>query len=212
MKEILKHIRVAAIILITIIPAMSLYSYISEGETSIIELEKEIRLNQEAKIRAKAIADSIQVEMQKDSLKNAIVEEATNYATSQSPASSETIPAYIVEMGLEHNIDICFMMSQTHLETSFGTGGIGKSRKSIFGVMKRSFNTYEDAIDHYVDMLKTSYLAGGKTEEQLLNRYVSKNGYRYGARGYESHLRRYYDKIMSSTRIKDLQQQYKALL
>lgn len=212
MKEILKHIRIATIILATVVPAMSLYSFISEEETAIVKVQKDIRLDQEAKWHAKAVADSLATEMQKDSLKNAILEEATNYAAAQSPKSSETIPTYIVEMGLEHDIDICFMLSQTHLETSFGTGGIGKTRKSIFGVMKRSFNTYEDAIDHYVDMLKTSYLANGKTEEQLLQRYVNKNGYRYGASGYESHLRRYYDKITSNTRIKDLQQQYKELL
>ena len=200
-----------AIALTMIIPAMSLYSYISEDETSVVEAQKEIRLVQEAKMRAQALADSMQVEIQKDSLKNAIVQEATNYAAQQSPNSSEIIPTYIVEMGLEHDIDICFMMSQTHLETSFGTGGIGKTRKSIFGVIKRSFSTYEDAIDHYVSMLKNSYMAGGKTEEQLLQHYVNKDGYRYAAHGYETKLRRYYDKITSSTRIKELQQKYKEL-
>ena len=106
------------------------------------------------------------------------------------------------------------MLAQTQLETSFGKAGIGRtsSRHSLFGVEKRHYSNYVEAINDYVKLLKTSYLVKGRTEQNLLKNYVNKGGYRYATNpNYEVSVRKYYNTICNVTKIKSLQNQYKKL-
>lgn len=153
----------------------------------------------------------LQVEATKDSIKESLVQEVTEYINKQSPKAYETIPENLVEAGLENNIDICFMMAQTELETNFGTTGAGRptSRRSMFGIIGKKYKTYEDAIDSYVNLLTTRYLGRGKTEQSLMKNYVSHSGHRYaGSRKYELHLSKTYKLICQQTNIRKLQTQY----
>lgn len=118
---------------------------------------------------------------------------------------------YLVDNALEHNIDLCFMMSQTKIETGFGTSGAGResSRRSLFGVIKKRYSTYDEAIEDYCQLLKKSYLVKGRTEQDLMRRYVTGSGYRYaGNPNYEQELSRTYKEIVSSTDLKILQAEY----
>lgn len=119
---------------------------------------------------------------------------------------------YLVDNALEHNIDLCFMMSQTKIETGFGTAGVGRqsSRRSLFGVVKKRYSDYDEAIEDYCQLLKKSYLVKGRTEQDLMRKYVTGSGYRYaGNPNYEVELRRTYKEIVSSTDLKNLQAKYK---
>lgn len=160
-----------------------------------------------------AYEDSI--ELIKDSIQEKLILEVQEYLSDQSPRAHEFIPKYIVDAGLKHDIDICFMMAQTQIETNFGTEGAGResSRRSLFGVSIRKYKDYESAISDYCSLLKRSYLVKGRTEQHLMNRYVTKGGSRYATNpSYEVELKRVYRSIVAQTRISELQTQYNELL
>lgn len=145
-------------------------------------------------------------------LKNDIILEVSKYVNSKAKSANKFIPKYIVNAALEHNIDICFIMAQTQIETNYGTTGIGResSKKSMFGVMGRRYGSYEDTVNSYCKLLKKSYLVKGRTEKHLMAKYVTGSGARYARNPkYEKELTKAYNIIKSSTNIYKLQQEYK---
>lgn len=147
----------------------------------------------------------------KNDLKKDLTEEVRTYILDNSKHTDLSfvteISEHIVNRALDNHIDICFILAQGHLETAFGSYGIGKSKKSIFGVYKHHRN-YKECIDYYICLLRSSYLVN-KTEKQLMNNYVNKNGYRYAEdKKYEYKLKNYYRKVNKSTSISELQQKY----
>ena len=153
--------------------------------------------------------DTVQI---KDSIQNELINEVSLYIKRQAPKSHQFIPKYLVQAGLTNNIDICFMMAQTQIETCYGTTGAGResSRRSMFGVIQRKYPTYEVAINHYCEVLKKYYLVKGKTEQHLMTKYVTGTGGRYaGNPRYEIELRTAYNHIKRTTNIYSLQEEYK---
>jgi flagellum-specific peptidoglycan hydrolase FlgJ len=109
--------------------------------------------------------------------------------------SKELIAKTICDIALENDIDICFILAQGTIETHLGTTGIGKSRHSIFGVY-RTFKDYDECINAYAKLLKKSYLTRGRTERDLMKRYVTTGGARYaGDTQYEQRLSKTYRDI-----------------
>jgi len=165
----------------------------------------------------KVLIDTVNIKLlisPKDSIKNQLIEQVENYIYKSFPKTHKTIPTSIVEIGLEKNVDILFMMAQTQIETSFGTTGAGResSRRSLFGVAKRRYSTYDEAINDYVALLKKSYLTRGRTEQDLMRRYITMSGYKYaGNPNYEAELRNAYSNIKRKTKIKELQNEYMKL-
>ena len=161
------------------------------------------------------VIDSIgKKEILKENLKNDLTNEVSTYILDNSRHTDTSfvteISEHIVNRALDNHIDICFILAQGHLETSFGSYGIGKSKKSIFGVYKH-YNSYTECIDYYVYLLRSNYLVN-KTETQLMNNYVNKNGYRYAEdKKYEHKLKNYYSKVNKSTSISELQSKYNYL-
>ena len=119
---------------------------------------------------------------------------------------ASVLSKHIVDIALENEFDICFMLAQAKLETTFGKHGSGKTRKSVFGVNKR-YSSYERCISDYVDIVKKKYLGKYKTEQHLLHNYVTLRGnYRYaGNKNYETELKNVYNQILAKTDIKRLQ-------
>ncbi len=153
--------------------------------------------------------DTVQI---KDSIQNELINEVSLYIKRQAPKSHKFIPMYLVQAGLTNNIDICFMMAQTQIETCYGTTGAGResSRRSMFGVIQKRYPNYEDAINHYCEVLKKYYLVKGKTEQHLMTKYVTGTGGRYaGNPRYEIELRTAYNHIKRTTNIYSLQEEYK---
>ena len=161
------------------------------------------------------VIDSIdKKEILKENLKNDLTNEVSTCILDNSRHTDTSfvieISEHIVNRALDNHIDICFILAQGHLETSFGSYGIGKSKKSIFGVYKH-YNSYTECIDYYVYLLRSNYLVN-KTETQLMNNYVNKNGYRYAEdKKYEHKLKNYYSKVNKSTSISELQSKYTCL-
>lgn len=117
----------------------------------------------------------------------------------------EIIAKEICKVALENDIDICFILAQGTIETQLGSVGIGraKSRHSIFGVYT-TYKDYKDCIQSYAKLLKKSYLTHGRTEKDLMHRYVTTKGARYAAdRNYERKLTKaYYDIIKSNVALR----------
>lgn len=165
-----------------------------------------------------AIIDSIDrkeilKENLQENLKSDLVKEVRTYILNNSKHTDLSfvteISEHIVNRALDNRIDICFILAQGHFETAFGSHGIGrsKSKKSIFGVYKHH-KTYKECIDYYIYLLRSNYLVN-KTEKQLMNNFVNKNGYRYAEdRNYEYKLKNYYNKVNKSTSISELQSKY----
>ena len=148
-----------------------------------------------------------------DTLKKKLVAEVHEYIKNTAPNAHNTISEHLVNHCLEHNVDICFVMAQTQNETNFGTMGVGResSRRSLFGVYKKSYVDYKAAISDYFYILKGSYLVKGKTEQDLMKNYVNSRGARYASdRKYEVNLRKSYSNIKNNTNIHKLQNQYKS--
>ena len=112
----------------------------------------------------------------------------------------------IVEHALTNNIDICFMLAQSKIETNYGKTGIGKRKNSIFGIVSRRYSHLTESIEDYCSILTRDYLVDGKTEQHLLSEFVNKHGDRYAeSTEYEAHLSSAYHKIRSSSKIHKLQ-------
>lgn len=127
-----------------------------------------------------------------------------------SHVNNKIISEHIVKAGIKNNIDICFIMAQANIETSYGKAGVGKTKNNLFGIAGKSYKSYKHSIDDYCDILTKYYLVNGKTESHLMRNYVNKNGYRYAkSRSYETHLcSKYNDIVKKSPNILILQEKY----
>lgn len=160
------------------------------------------------------IANIIKDSIIKDSIQNRLVKEVEVYVRSYAPNAHAFIPKYLVQAGLAHDIDICFMMAQSQIETCYGTKGIGRetSKRSMFGVISRRYSNYEEAVNHYCETLKKYYLVKGKTEKHLMAKYTTSRGARYASNPhYEKELRLAYSNIKKSTKISELQEELRKL-
>lgn len=147
-----------------------------------------------------------------DSTYAAVLKVTANYINKQAPKAHNDLPKYLLDAALEYDIDLCFMMAQTQLETNFGTLGAGreKSRRSLFGVYTKKYTSYEYAIDDWCKLLNKSYLGKGRTEEHLMNSYTSHSGKRYAENpSYEISLKSTYKSIVKSTGLKQMQTELK---
>ena len=152
------------------------------------------------------------VKQQKDSIKQLLISEVQKYMNTKTTRYHNLVPKYLVHAALDHDIDLCFMMAQTQIETYYGTTGAGResSRRSLFGVAIRKYANYELAINDYCRILKKSYLGKGRTEQHLLTKYVTHKGGRYAENPrYEKELNIAYKNIKNSTKIYSLQQEIK---
>lgn len=161
------------------------------------------------KVTEPEVIDTISTQ---DSIRDALICEVQDYLKKQSPNSHKFIPKYIVYAGLTHDIDICFMMAQTQIETNYGTMGAGRecSRRSLFGVAIRRYGDYETAINDYCILLKKSYIGKGRTEKHLMTKYVTHGGARYASNpNYEKDLQIAYNNIKKETNIYNLQNEWR---
>lgn len=143
----------------------------------------------------------IDVNFKRDSLRLKLINDVDRHIRKNFKIHDSNLPMYLVDNSIKYNIDLCFMMAQTTIETGFGTAGAGRptTRHSLFGVCKR-YSNYETAVEDYCVLLKKSYMGDKKTEYDLMKRYVTLEGARYaGSRSYERHLTAEYNRIKSKT-------------
>ena len=154
-----------------------------------------------------------------DSIKLALLNEVDRYI--QKTASSSSLSGLVViNSCLKYDIDICFVLSQAEQESHFGTTGLARKTNSVFNVFAFDGHDYNainsngkyahpnDCVEPYIKLLKRDYLVNGKTEYDMLDKYVNKHGKRYASsETYEVALQKNFSKIKTTTRIDSLSQE-----
>lgn len=118
----------------------------------------------------------------------------------------------------KHDIDLAFVLAQGKVESHFGTKGIAGKTHSVFNVYSydgksadeirsagHAYDHPDESVEPYMKLLKVRYLNDGRTEMDLMDKYVNNEGNRYATdREYESKLISVYMDICSSTPIDEL--------
>ena len=154
-----------------------------------------------------------------DSIKLALLNEVDGYIKKVAPSSSLSGLA-IINTCIKNDIDICFVLSQAEQESHFGTAGLARKTNSVFNVFAFDGHDYNainsngkyahpnDCVEPYIQLLKKDYLVDGKTEYDMLNKYVNKHGKRYASsETYESALQNNFLRIKTTTKIDSLSQE-----
>ena len=99
-------------------------------------------------------------------------------------------PETLVLESIKHNFDLPFMMAQAHQESCFGMSPRARKTNSVFAVgsyddgsNKHIYETQDESISTYINLLKSNYLVNGKSELDLLktNGFVDYNNNRYAS-------------------------------
>lgn len=159
-----------------------------------------------------AQAGSVNKEIALNNCKVILTEEVEKYIESKTKKFDRDISKHLVEECLNNDIDICFALAQAQIETNFGTAGIGKSRKSMYGVYK-TYKSRKHSTSAYIELLKTKYLGSKKTIHHLMKNFVTLGGSRYSSNPkYESELKKAYQEIKKITKISKLQDECNKLM
>ena len=146
--------------------------------------------------------------------KVALINEVQNYITQIAPTSN--LRGYaLVEECEKYNIDVCFVLAQGEIESHFGTKGIASKLNSVFNVgiydgktteeidNKYKFDYPNESIEPYLKLLVNRYLIN-KTEEDLMKKFVDKDGKRYASNpNYEIMISERYKFISENTKIQE---------
>ena len=144
--------------------------------------------------------------------KVALINEVQNYITQIAPSSN--LRGYaIVEECEKYDVDICFVLAQGEVESSFGTKGIASKLNCVFNVGiydnktteqiedKYRFEYPNESIEPYLKLLTTKYLVN-KLEHDLMRKFVDINGNRYASdKDYEIKISSKYKFICENTKI-----------
>ena len=137
-----------------------------------------------------------------------LIEIVDNYIKSTAP-TSVIDSEYLVDMCDLYDVDIRLVLAQGHLESHFATRGTAAKTNSMFNIgaydghsASKQINNgfgYVDpnySIEPYLKTLKSNYLVNGVTEEDLLNNFVNKHGWRYASsKEYELKLQRLWNNM-----------------
>lgn len=146
--------------------------------------------------------------------KVALINEVQNYITQIAPISN--LRGYaLVEECEKYNIDICFALAQGEIESHFGTKGVASKLNSVFNVgiydgktteeidNKYKFDYPNESIEPYLKLLINRYLIN-KTEDDLMKKFVDKDGKRYASNpNYEIMISEKYKFIIENTKIQE---------
>lgn len=144
--------------------------------------------------------------------KCALVNEVQKYIEQIAPSSN--LRGYaIVEECEKYDVDICFVLAQGEVESSFGTKGIASKLNCVFNVGiydnktteqiedKYRFEYPNESIEPYLKLLTTKYLVN-KLEHDLMRKFVDVNGNRYASdKDYEIKISSKYKFICENTKI-----------
>lgn len=113
--------------------------------------------------------------------------------------------AFVIE-SIKNDFDLPLMLAQAHQESCFGMSARARKTNSVFaigshddGTNKRFYDTQDESIAEYINLLKNHYLVNGKTELDLLktNGFVDCKNNRYASdENYEANIRRLRNKII----------------
>ena len=157
-----------------------------------------------------------------DAARENLATEVDKYIKSVAP-NSIVDALNIIDLCAEYNVDIRLAIVQGHLESHFATKGTATRTYSIFNVgaydghsakkqIKNGFSyKHPDySVEPYLKLLTKDYLVDGKTEMDLLDKFVNKEGKRYASSTtYESMLKNKWEKLDSIANITETYETYK---
>lgn len=157
----------------------------------------------------------------KKEFKDSLISEVNNYINKKAPKNRISGEA-IIDACIKYNIDIKFVLAQAQLESGFGTKGIAAKTNSVWNVMSydgwsankiikngRGYNHPNESIEPYMKLLKNKYLVDGKTEYDMMQKFISSTGHRYASNPkYEEQLKYIYNRIDKQTNIDELLNNY----
>jgi flagellum-specific peptidoglycan hydrolase FlgJ len=150
-------------------------------------------------------------------VKHKLTDEVQNYINTVAPSSS--VDALdLIDKCNKYNVNLLFVLAQGTMESHFATKGIGGKINNIFNVCvydsikdgNKVNNNYRyehpnESIEPYLILLTENYLVDGKTESDLLENFVNKNGKRYATYvNYENDLISIIKRIKTTTKIDSL--------
>ena len=150
------------------------------------------------------------IESKYDAAREALATEVDNYIKAVAP-NAVVDALNIIDLCSEYGVDIRFVLAQGHVESHFATKGTARRTNSIFNVgaydghsakkqIKNGFGyKHPDySVEPYLILLTTRYLVDGKTEQDLLDKFVDKDGKRYASsKTYETMLKDRIEKMDS---------------
>lgn len=157
-----------------------------------------------------------------DASREELAIEIDKYIDSVAP-NADIAALNLIDLCTKYNVDIRLPLVQGHIESHFGTKGTASKTNSIFNVgafdghdVKTQIrNGYgyrhpDFSVEPYLKLLTTRYLIDGKTEEDLLENFVDKNGSRYASStNYEQLLSAQWKIITETTNITSKYEVYK---
>jgi len=161
------------------------------------------------------------VELEYYAAKEALVVEVDSFMKAQAPNTALNAIA-IVNSCEKYGIEVKFVLAQGLKESHYGTTGVAAKTNSVFNVLAYDGRSAADmlkrghgykhpdmSIEPYMDLLIEQYIVDGKTERDLLHKFVNKQGQRYATdKGYEEALLGIYERIGSTTDIDDKYQNF----
>lgn len=162
------------------------------------------------------------LESKYDASREALAEEIDKYIDSVAP-TADLDALNLIDLSSKYNVDLRLILAQGHVESHFGTKGTAARTNSVFNVgafdghsasmqIKNGYGyRHPDfSVEPYLKLLTSRYLVEGKSEEDLLESFVDKNGSRYASsKNYENALKSRWKEIDSVTNITEKYSIYK---
>jgi hypothetical protein len=136
------------------------------------------------------------MELKLQESKSLLVDEVDAYIKKIAPTSNLNA-RILVELCDEYDIDIKFALAQGQIESHYATKGLAKKTNSVFNVLaydgksfgeickKGKYSHPDHSIEPYLKLICNDYLVDGKTEYDLLDNYVNKDGNRYASAAHQ---------------------------
>jgi hypothetical protein len=149
-----------------------------------------------------------------------IVNNTQRYIDSIAPASS-LHAIRLLQWTDKYNIDIRLARSQARVESNFGTAGMAVKTNNPFNSGAFDQTTYDKimgiykfehpdlSIEPYCKLISSRYLVNNKDEEDLLHKFVDKDGKRYASSiDYEGSLQRVWQDVDTCAHLGTLYPEY----
>ena len=196
----IKQALVAGVSVAVILTAVNKLSISSEEKAKLKEMIKSETATPET---IKAVADSINIAQQDTKYQKQVqaVKDCMSWYASLHKMTIDDIqvtPEKLVSLCKEKGFNLPFAVAQMIVESGFGTAPRSRKTNSVFNVGSYdngknvcTYNTQDDSIEPYMDIIMRDYLGGTKTFNDLLlpGGYVNQKGMRYAsAPNYEANL------------------------
>lgn len=143
--------------------------------------------------------DSLQLQIDSLSLRMDVILGIQSYID-RIAEGSRINPDSLLDLSIEYDIYLPFMMAQGQIESHYATKGLGKKYNNVFNigiyddVVQDSLYNFLDpnkSLRIYCKTIRNNYLGSYKTYKDLLQNYVNLQGYRYAQDStYEKKLRK----------------------